>query len=165
MEPAMSNPEVAGPVLSMLVLFAGSLGVVALVLRHKRAVRELLSRERLAALDKGVEIPWEADIPRPRRSRRLHLKVGILLTGAAVGLARVALFVPGSQDRAIIFGWASFFVAFGLTNILYDRIAGRAEWERSVTLDEALTRAYIRRLEGGEPRTGDGTAEDASRVR
>jgi hypothetical protein len=157
----MSNPDVVGPLLSVLMLFAGGLGIVALVLRHKRAVRELLSRERMAALDKGVEIPWEADIPRPRRSRRLHLKVGILLTGAAVGLALVAILGAESQERAITFAWAAFFAVFGLTNILYDRIAGKAEWERSVTLDEALTRAYIQRLEGGEPRTRDAHTEDS----
>ena len=160
MEAGMSSPEVVGPILSLLVLFAGSLGIVALVLRHKRAVRELLSRERLAALDKGVEIPWQADIPHPRRSRRLHLKVGILLTGAAVGLALVALLV-GGEERAMTLAWAAFFAVFGLTNILYDRIAGKAEWERSVTLDEALTRAYIRRLEGGEPRTRDAHTEES----
>lgn len=160
MDAGMSSAEVVGPLFSLLALFAGSLGIVALVLRHKRAVRELLSRERLAALEKGVEIPWQADIPRPRRSRRLHLKVGILLTGAAVGLALVALFVPQAEERAMTFAWAAFFVVFGLTNILYDRIAGRAEWERSVALDEALTRAYIRRLEGGEPGTRDAHTED-----
>jgi hypothetical protein len=45
---------------------------------HKRLIRELLSRERLATLDKDVEIPWEMDFKRPSRARRFHLKSGVI---------------------------------------------------------------------------------------
>jgi hypothetical protein len=151
--------EVIGALLSTIIILGSIATFLAIGLRHKRQVRELLSRERLAALDKGVEIPWEMDIPRPRRSRRMYLKLGILLVGASVGLALAAVFADRVDDRSVMLAWAVFFLAMGVTNILYDRIAGRAEWERSMALDEALTRAYIRRLEGNKAPTHGSTAE------
>jgi hypothetical protein len=155
------HSEVVGALLSILILSGAIATLLAVVLRHKRQVRELLSRERLAALDKGVEIPWEMDIPRPRRSRRLHLKLGVLLLGASVGLALVAPFAGDPENRNVTLIWSLFFLAMGVTGLVYDRFFGKAEWERSMALDEALTRAYIRRLEGSTAGTHGSTAETA----
>lgn len=60
--------------------------VVWLVIMHRHKARELLSRERLAALERGVDIPWESQLLRPRTSRP-SLRVGLILTGAGFGLA------------------------------------------------------------------------------
>ena len=153
--------EIVGALLSVLIMSGAIATLLAVVLRHKRQVRELLSRERLAALDKGVEIPWEMDIPRPRRSRRLHLKLGVLLLGASVGLAMIVPFAGDPDNRNVTLIWALFFFAMGATGIVYDRLFGKAEWERSMAMDEALTRAYIRRLEGSAVATHGSTAESA----
>jgi hypothetical protein len=141
--------------LVLLIMSSALLGLVGLVLRHKRLVRDLLSKERLAALDKGVEIPWEMDLGRPRRTHRLHLKAGVVLAGAGAGmLAASALILP--PERSVALGWGVFFLTLGVANILYDVLVGRHEWQKTAEMDEALTRAYIRRIEGPAAKAGAG---------
>jgi hypothetical protein len=140
--------ERTAPVIVMLAMSAAAIAIVALVMRHKRQMREMLSRERLAALDKGVEIPWEMDFRRPSRARRLHLKSGVILLGAGLGLTLVSTLQGNWGERRDVLTWALFLLVMGATSVLYDRYVGRAEWERTMAMDEALTRAYIRRLEG-----------------
>ncbi len=156
----MNDP---GPYLAVLVFASsvvGALAVIGLVLWHKRQVRTLLSRERLAALDKGVEIPWETDVQRPRRTRRLHLKSGVLFAGLGVALGLVSTLTGSWGEQRDVLVWAVVFLVMGVTNILYDRYVGRAEWERATSMEEALMRAYIRRLEGSGARSHDTGAED-----
>ncbi len=141
------------PVLVMLAMFTAAVLIVSLVMKHRRQIREMASRERLAALDKGVEIPWEIDIRRPRTARRFHLKAGVLLLGAGVGLLLISLLQSNWNEQRDLLAPGIFLVVLGVTGIVYDRFVGKAEWERTTALDEALTRAYIRRIEGDAGRT------------
>jgi hypothetical protein len=147
--------------LVLIIVVSSLLGLVALVLRHKRQVRDLLSKERLAALDKGVEIPWEVDLRRPRRTHRLHLKAGVVLAGAGAGLLAASGLVL-APDQRVVMAWGVFFGTLGAASILYDVLVGRREWERTAELDEALTRAYIRRLEGPAAPAASPAAEPAA---
>jgi hypothetical protein len=150
------------PVLVMCGMCAAAIAIVALVIRHKRLMRELLSRERLAALDKGVEIPWEMELKRPSRARRFHLKSGVILLGAGVALAIVSALESDWRVRQDMLTWATVLLVMGVTNVLYDRFVGKAEWERTMALDEALTRAYIRRIEGSPATAPDARVEMGS---
>jgi hypothetical protein len=141
---------------------AAAIAIVALVIRHKRLMRELLSRERLAALDKGVEIPWEMDLRRPTRARRFHLKSGVLLLGAGVALALVSALESDWRVQRDTLTWSIVLLVMGATNVLYDRFVGKAEWERTMATDEALTRAYIRRIEGSPATAPDARVEMGS---
>lgn len=126
--------------------------VLTLVLRHRREVREMQSRERLAAIERNMNIPWEMDLRRPRRALRLHLKSGVVLLGAGLGLAVASTAVHDPEMAPVFMAWGLFFMSIGVVNVVYDVAVGRKEWERTLALDEALTRAYIRRLEGvGSP--------------
>jgi len=149
--------------LVMLIISSSLLLLVSFVLRHRREVRELLSRERLAAIEKDMEIPWEMEVRRPRRAWRLHLKSGVVLLGAGLGLAAASVMMwlmTSSGDHATaVLAWGVFFITLGAVNIAYDFLVGRKEWERTVALDEAVTQAYIRRLEGNGPKPNDGSTE------
>jgi len=147
------------PVLVLCGMCAAAITIVALVMRHKRLIRELLSRERLAALDKGVEIPWEMDLRRPTRARRFHLKSGVILLGAGVALALVSALESDWRLQRDILTWSIVLLVMGATNVLYDRFVGKAEWERTLATDEALTRAYIRRIESGSAATAGAGGE------
>jgi hypothetical protein len=134
-------------VLTATLFVVAAVAIVMVVLNHRRRIRELLSRERMAALEKGVEIPWELDAARPRRASRLQLKAGFLLCGLGVGLAAAAgLTREPVGNGPLPFG--VFLLITGLTLIVYDVLFGRHEWRQATELDEELTRAYIRRLEG-----------------
>jgi hypothetical protein len=148
--------EPAFAVLAAALFVSATVAVVMVVLRHRRQLRELLSRERMAALEKGVEIPWELDAARPRRASRLQLKAGFLLCGLGLGMvAASGLTHEPVGNGPLPFG--VFLLMTGLTLIVYDALFGRHEWRRATELDEELTRAYIRRLEGSA-----GQAHEAS---
>jgi len=151
--------DTTAPVLVMCGMCASAIAIVAIVIRHKRLIRELLSRERLAALDKGVEIPWELDLGRPSRARRFHLKSGVLLLGAGFAFALVSTLQGPWEVQRDLLSWATVLLVMGATNVLYDRFVGKAEWERTMAMDEALTRAHIRKIEGGSRRPPDAGVE------
>lgn len=152
--------------LVMLIISSSLLLLVSFVLRHRREVREMLSRERIAAIEKDMEIPWEMEVRRPRRAWRLHLKSGVVLVGAGLGLAVASvvmylMMLSSTDDVYVVLAWGLFFTTLGGVNIAYDFLVGRKEWERTVALDEAVTRAYIRRLEGnGAKPDHEGTGDD-----
>jgi hypothetical protein len=154
--------EVIAPVLIMFAMLTAAVFIASLAMKHKRQVRELLSRERLAALDKGVEIPWEMDFRRPSRARRFHLKSGVLLLGTGLALALVSTLQGSWNDQRDLLIWAIVLIVIGATNVLYDRFVGKAEWERTTAMDEALTRAYIRRIEGSPATAPDARVEMGS---
>lgn len=122
---------------------------IAFVLRHISRSRELLSRERIAAIEKGLDLPLE----RPRRRLPFHPKrLGILLVTLGIGLT-VSLIILRGGGRA--WGWGVLVVAAGVANLLYWDEGGRKEWEKAAGLEEELMRAYIRRVDARpEPAAG-----------
>ncbi len=139
-----------GPLFGMLaatLFVVAAVAIVMVVLNHRRRIRELLSRERMAALEKGLEIPWELDAARPRRASRLQLKAGFLLAGMGLGLTAAAA-MSGEPVSNSPLPVGVFLLMTGLALVGYDLLFGRYEWRRATELDEELTRAYIRRLEG-----------------
>ncbi len=157
------NEEIAA-LLGTSILSVLIVAVVMLVLYHRRQTRELLSRERMAALDKGVEIPWELDAARPRRASRLQLKAAFLLGGTGLGLVAAAA-VGGSGDARDMMGFGLFLVVTGLALLAYDALFGRHEWRRATELDEELTRAYIRRLDRSGAPAHDADSQHAGALR
>lgn len=86
--------------------------VVALAIRAQGRKRERLSRERLAAIEKGLELPL-IEAPRPRQ--RMSSRTGaLLLIGIGIGLS-VALgqsgaawawgLIPGMIGLALLANW------------------------------------------------------------
>lgn len=144
------------------VLFTAMLPAAGLVLaafalhltsRARLRDRELLSQERLAAIQKGLEVPIVAPIS--RRPGRSALQTGILLVGSGVGLSLslAAVQPPGSQGWA----WGALLVCVGAANLVYWHVGGREEWQKEHALDESVGRAYLACLE----RLADGQKRQA----
>ncbi len=149
--------------IATMAILAVALGIVMTVLRHRRQIRELLSRERLAALEKGKEIPWELDAARPRRVSRQALGTGFLLGGMGLGLVIASAFAGMDMEDMVPLG--VFLLVTGLALVAYDGLVARHEWRRATELDEELTRAYIRRLEGSAGSAREASAEKADSIR
>ena len=128
---------------------------VAILYAQKR--RELLSRERLAAIEKGLDVPV-LDAPSPQR-RMSPLQSALVLITAGSGLAgAAALQTHHAQSPLMGLGIVLMFVGIG--QLAYWLLGGRTEWERQRALDEELRRAYIARLQGrsSEPRSNGTSA-------
>lgn len=122
----------------------GVCGVIALggYLQTRAALHgmDLASKERLAALEKGVSLPPAAPPPPVAPTSRRH-PLGAALAALAVGLALLAVLEPGNL------AWGAVPAAFGAAGLVHWMVAGKAEWERQLRLDEELHRAYLRYLE------------------
>ncbi len=108
------------------------IGMLSLLLdyRKKRDIYALHHKERLAAIEKGIEVPplppefFEENRNRRRRGDPLHgLRSGLvwLFVGAALC---VALYTT-HPDRSL-WTWGLLPMAAGLAKLLFYRIAGRA---------------------------------------
>jgi len=86
-----------GPVLAILIVSAGGVFVWALSLRYRR--RELEHKERLAAIEKGAEIPEMRNGYGPHQ----YLLRGLiwLLSGIALSVFLFGLFVTTQRPRSI----------------------------------------------------------------
>jgi len=127
------------------LLFLGTW--IRLEIRYRTHDRELLGKERLAAIDKGRGLPLSLP-PTPHRKRSSFQDgIGFLVMGLGLAYA-----LSHSGFRA--WPWGIFVSSIGLAHLAYWFLGGKNEWGRQVALDEELQRAYIRRLQaeaGGHP--------------
>jgi hypothetical protein len=138
-----NKPQIFALLLILGMVLATCSLVVFLVLRYLGRSRELLSAERRAAIEKGLDAPLDLGAP-PRRLLWNPLRTAILLLGGGLGI--VFLFA-GYRQWLIGLG----VILIGLANLLYYHLGGKREWEREVVLREELHRAYLRRLSGPPP--------------
>jgi hypothetical protein len=109
--------------------------IVALAIRAQGRKRERLSRERLAAIEKGLELPL-IEAPRPRQ--RMSSRTGaLLLIGIGIGLSVVL----GQSGAA--WSWGLIPGMIGLALLANWLGGGKRAWERQRALDEELQLAYI----------------------
>ena len=124
--------------------------VVALAIRAQGRKRERLSRERLAAIEKGVELPL---IEGPRQRRRMSSRAGaLLLIPIGIGMS-FALWQSGAA-----WSWGLIPGLIGLALLAHWLTGGKRAWERRQALDEELQLAYIDLLR----RSGPGVKAAAS---
>ena len=135
----------------LLPLFAMPLGgfVVYLTLKQAREERALLHRERMAAIEKGLDVRL-FNVREPRRR-------GSPLRSALVVLASgIALSVPLRHSGPGAWMWGFWLALVGAAMVAHWFAGGKTEWERDRALDEELTRAYAARLRAWVPRTAEG---------
>jgi hypothetical protein len=123
------------------------LGIVALASNVAKQRRELLSRERIAAIEKGLDVPL-LEAPEPRK-KGSPFAAALVTAGAGLGIC-IALKVLGASLPQMPSVWAAGLVPFfvGLGMLLHWSMYGKEEWRRDRELDEELRRAYIDRLRG-----------------
>lgn len=94
------SPEI--PVIIMM-LSAAAIIIWSLVLRYKR--QQLRHQERMAAIEKGAELPLErAERPAPPWSPRIYLLRGLIWLFTGIGLAVFLLGVSFSAVRETTLG-------------------------------------------------------------
>lgn len=115
------------------IVLAMGIGMLRLWIdyRRKREMFQLHHAERMAAIDKGVEVPplppdFFRDYRRPPRAPSDYLRIGLigLLVGAAVF---VAIRMRSQPDA----WWGLVLAAFGAANLLFYFITRRAGAPRS----------------------------------
>jgi len=112
--------------------------VIWLVFRMAARHREVLSRERMAALEHGVPLPPEAFLESHRYRPRNSLKAGIIGGGLGAGVgAALAVYRPDSR----LWAWGLAIVLVAVAHLIYWRIRGRREWEEARALEIELAKA------------------------
>ena len=100
---------------------------------------EAISRERVAAIEKGVLLPErEPEPPKPpvRASHPLQPTLATL----GVGIALLVGLAPSHRV------WGMVVTALGVAGVCYWLVAGRNEWRRQQLLEEEMHRAYVEYL-------------------
>jgi hypothetical protein len=100
---------------------------------------EALSRERVAAIEKGVPLPEpKPDPPKPpeRESHPLKATFAIL----AVGIALLIGLAPNHRV------WGIVVTALGIAAVCHWLVAGKNEWQRHEVMHEEMHRAYVEYL-------------------
>jgi hypothetical protein len=143
--------EITAILLLLAMVLATCSLVVFLVLRYVARSRELLSAERRAAIEKGLDAPLDIGV-RPRRMLWNPLKTAVLLLGTGLAVTVVLLGRP-----EWVFGL--FVIIIGLANLAYYRLAGKEEWTRELALREELHRAFLQRLGAAPARPAAPTAD------
>jgi hypothetical protein len=148
---AERRPHMDRMVVGMVVplgAFALAGFIVYVAMKSARLGRELLSRERLAAIEKGHDISFMT-APREMMAPS-SLSSGLTLVAVGAGLA-FALRVLLPFHHGGPWGFGVMIALIGVAQLLYWFIGGKQEWERRRELDEELRRAYLERLRSSGP--------------
>jgi hypothetical protein len=97
---------------------------------------EALSRERVAAIEKGVPLPQpQAEPPTPPQRATHPLKA--TFATLAVGIALLVGLAPNHRV------WGMVVTALGIAGVCHWLVAGRHEWQQQQVMEEEMHRAYV----------------------
>jgi hypothetical protein len=100
------------------------------------AAAEALSRERIAAIEKGVPLP-EPKPKHPKPPERSGHPLKATFAVLAIGIALLVGLAPSHRV------WGMVVTALGIAGICYWFVAGRNEWQRQQVMEEEMHRAYV----------------------
>jgi hypothetical protein len=147
--------ELVGLVYASLFGFLMPLIFFVIALYAAKRREEMASRERLAAVERGIP---PALMQRPRhRQRASPLAGALVLLAAGVGLS-FALWQSGASE----WGWGALPALIGAALLIHWRTGGGASWQRQQALNEELQRAYIDLVRRTEPGFRPGVAPPAA---
>ncbi len=124
--------------------------IIWLVFRMAARQRAVLSRERMAAMERGIPLPPEAFMDSHRRRPHNSLKAGLVELGVGAGLV-VALVICCPESR--LWGWGLAVILIGLAHLVYWRLHGRREWEEARARELELAKSW---RAGAEVSQGNG---------
>lgn len=133
--------ETLVPIIIVPVIFLTAGFIVAMALNHFSRVRmqerDLLNKERMAAMERGINTPL-LEAPRPRRSHS-SLNTGLTLVAIGIGLGFLAF--DGWHDNDWALGLT---VALaGVAKLVYWQLAGKAEWQQYLQQEKVVSEAYL----------------------
>ena len=145
MDPSLRIPSILGIMIPIIAIVLGiGLAIVSVFLNYRRRkdMFALYHQERMAAIDKGVELPPLPDSffgdERPRSARRF-LRSGLVLL--FIGLAvMAALYFGHNPDSAL---WGLIPVGIGLANLIYYFTEGKKELAEAASLKAAQSARKI----------------------
>jgi hypothetical protein len=122
------DPAVIGVFIPIVaIVFGIGIGMIAIVVNHRqRALRmELRHKERLVAMDKGLELPPELQDPAldPATTRPRHLLRGLIWTFAGIALAAMLYNLAGDEEAWI----GGIPLSVGLGYLVFYFVEGRKE--------------------------------------
>jgi hypothetical protein len=97
---------------------------------------EATSRERVAAIEKGVPLP-ERETEPPTPPQRAGHPLKPTLATLAVGAALLLGLAPGHRV------WGMVVTAWGIAGVCHWLVAGRHDWQRQQVMEEEMHRAYV----------------------
>ena len=97
---------------------------------------EALSRERVAAIEKGVPLP-EREPEHPKPPERAGHPLKPTLATLAVGIALLVGLAPNHRV------WGMVVTALGIAGVCHWLVAGRNEWQQQQVMEEEMHRAYV----------------------
>jgi hypothetical protein len=120
------NPAVIGVFIPIVAILAGiAVAIVAMLTGHRQRLQraELRHRERLAAIDKGFELPPDPpDLDTRRGDPSRFLRQGLVLV-AIGGTVTAAMMQLPDKDVPYLFGLVP--AAIGIAYLVYYVISGR----------------------------------------
>lgn len=119
--------------------------VVAITNRNKLRTqeRELLSKERLVAIEKGINLPI---IEAPHSSsKRNPLQTGLFMLLVGLGLCPALYYANDRSEGAWTFGFVVMLA--GLANLIFWHMAGKQEWQSRLNAEKAVNDAYLSYLQ------------------
>jgi len=107
------------------IVFGILVAIVVIVTQHRQKIQraELRHKERLAAIDKGLELPPDAGDPEDagKRSRSGSLRSGLI--GLGIGIVLYFAIGKVADEDVALFGLIP--AAIGLANLIFYFIEGR----------------------------------------
>ena len=123
----MQSDDIAVLIPIVAIIFGVAVAIVAIQAAHRQRMQraDLRHRERIAAIEKGLELPVdppEIDTAPPRRPRHLLVALVLMFVGAAL---TVALYQTNAEHFPYLYGLIP--VAAGVAYLIYYLIEGRHE--------------------------------------
>lgn len=136
----VENPEVV--IVPVVFITMGLVLAYALQLfsRLRMQDRDLLNKERLSALEKGINMPF-MDMPRAPKSGS-SLKTGLLAVAVGIG---ISVFFYLQQEESAI-GIGVIVLLAGAANLLYWHLNGKKEWEQNQNRERVIHEAQLNYL-------------------
>ncbi|QGX39986.1 DUF6249 domain-containing protein [Permianibacter aggregans] len=128
------------PIIIVPTLFICAAWVAGWAISHRTKylvhARETLNKERLTALEKGVNLPI-LEAPK-NATHKSALKTGIIMIAAGAGIALMSL---EFTDKLVPIGLLVGLIGVG--NIVYWFLEGKKEWQARVQWEQSVGEAYL----------------------
>lgn len=127
------------PIFALLSAAAVVIFAIVFRSRHHMQEREMLNRERMCALEKGINLPI-LETPKVA-STGSALQGGLVCIAVGLGLS-IFFYMIATKMMAI----GVLVMLIGAANLVFWQLAGKKEWEARVQWQQSVGQAYLNYL-------------------